>query len=102
MRLKLNKIIHVKWLVEYLAFIKCSINAAGSNLNIQVPICLKSLCLWIAAYVICLANLEHEEKSVVSILTFPNSTGCRVVKILQKCVIIILISKFRSFVRPLY
>lgn len=41
MRLKLNEIMHVKCLVEYLEFIKYSINASGSNVNIQVPICLK-------------------------------------------------------------
>lgn len=50
MRLKLNKIMHVKCLVEHLAFIKCSINASGTNLNIQVPICLKWLCLWISVH----------------------------------------------------
>lgn len=62
-RLKLNEIMHVKCLVEYLAFIKCSINATGSNLNIQVPICLKRLCLWISASAIPLVNLflGHEE-----------------------------------------
>lgn len=57
MRLKLNEIMHVKFLVEDLAFIKCSVNASGSDLNIQVPICLKRLCLWVSAYVISLVNL---------------------------------------------
>lgn len=57
MRLKLNKIIHVKWLVEYLAFIKRSVHAAGSHLNIQVPMCLKRLCLWTVAHIVCLVDL---------------------------------------------
>lgn len=57
MRLKLNEIIHVKCLVEYLEFIKCSINASGSNVNIQVPICLKKLCLWVSAHVISVVTL---------------------------------------------
>lgn len=56
-RLKLNDIMHVQCLVEYLAFIKCSVNASGSNLNIQMPICLKRLCLWISAFVISLVTL---------------------------------------------
>lgn len=49
MRLKSNEIMHVKCLIEYLAFIKCSVKATGSNLNIQVPICLKRPRLWTAA-----------------------------------------------------
>lgn len=56
-KLKLNEITHVKCLVEYLVFIKCSINASGSNLNIQVPMCLKRLCLWVSAFVISLVSL---------------------------------------------
>lgn len=42
MRLKLNGNMHVKGRAECLAFIKCSIKAGGSDLNILVPVCLKS------------------------------------------------------------
>lgn len=69
MRLKLNGIMHVKCSVEYLAFIKGSINASGSNLNIPVPICLKRLCLGISTHVIFLLNLFYGMEENISFYT---------------------------------
>lgn len=70
MRLKLNEIMHVKCLVEYLEFIKCSINASGSNVNIQVPICLKKLCLWVSAHVTSVVTISGCEEKFIPILAF--------------------------------
>ena len=64
MRLKLNEIMHVKCFVEYLAFIKCAINASGSDSDIQVPVCRRRLCVWVSTYALSLVHLflGHEER----------------------------------------
>lgn len=86
MRLKLSENMHVKCIVEYLAFIKCSINASGSNLNIQVPICLKRLCLWTSAHVISLLNVFWGMRENDSFLCWllPKDTCYKVTKNLNK------------------